>query len=362
MGNGLLSSGGELWLRQRRLAQPAFHRERISAYASAMTAYTEQMLHVWRDGEVRDVHQEMMRVTLQIVSSVLFGADAAGEVRKVAAAAAIVQQTFAARLNSTILPPDILPTPANLRLRVAVRRLDGIVYRMIEERRAGREQADDLLSLFLRAQDEDGTCMTVKQLRDEVMTLFLAGHETTALALTWTLYLLSQHPEVEARLLTEIDAVLGRRNPTAEDRSKLSYTEKVVMESMRLYPPAWGLVRDAMKDCSLDGYRIEAGMYVAMSQWVMHRDLRYFDNPEQFQPDRWNADAARHRPKFAYFPFGGGGHLCIGSSFAMMEAILLLAMIVQRFHLSLVPAHPVVPQPAMTLRPAHGMRMVLHQR
>jgi cytochrome P450 len=362
MGNGLLSSGGELWLRQRRLAQPAFHRERISAYASAMTAYTEQMLHVWRDGEVRDVHQEMMRVTLQIVSSVLFGADAAGEVRKVAAAAAIVQQTFAARLNSTILPPDILPTPANLRLRVAVRRLDGIVYRMIEERRAGREQADDLLSLFLRAQDEDGTCMTVKQLRDEVMTLFLAGHETTALALTWTLYLLSQHPEVEARLLTEIDAVLGRRNPTAEDRSKLSYTEKVVMESMRLYPPAWGLVRDAMKDCSLDGYRIEAGMYVAMSQWVMHRDLRYFEHPDRFDPDRWETEAARRRPKFAYFPFGGGGHLCIGSSFAMMEAILLLAMIVQRFHLSLVPAHPVVPQPAMTLRPAHGMRMVLHQR
>ncbi len=216
--------------------------------------------------------------------------------------------------------------------------------------------------MLLEAQDEDGSRMTDQQLRDEAMTFLLAGHETTALALSWTWYLLSQHPKVEQRLQQELQQVLSDRTPRAEDLARLPYTEKVAKEAMRLYPPAWSLARTAAKECEIGGYRVPAGANVVMSQWIMHRDPRFYTYPEEFDPDRWSTDRIQCLPKFAYFPFGGGPRSCIGASFAMIEATLLLATIAQRFQLRMVPAHPVVPTPSITLRPRNGIRMVLHER
>jgi len=242
-------------------------------------------------------------------------------------------------------------------MKRAVRELDAIVDRIIQQRRASGEDTGDLLSMLMAARDEDGSAMSDRQLRDEIMTFLLAGHETTAVSLSWTLYLLSQHPEAGHKLRQELDVVLRGRTPQLEDMARLPYTDKVVRESMRLYPPAWSLARTTAKEIEVGGYRLPVGANIVMSPWIMHRDPRFFDRPEQFDPDRWTAEATQKLPRFAYFPFGGGPRLCIGASFAMMEATLLLATIAQRFHLSLVPGHPVTPQPGITLRPRHGIRM-----
>jgi cytochrome P450 len=360
-GNGLLTSEGDFWLRQRRLAQPAFHRDRIAAYGGVMVAYAERMLGAWREGETRDVHQDMMRLTLEIVAKALFNAEVAGEVEEVGAALEVLmEQNSGGRMLLPLLRS--LPTPGNLRYRRAVRRLDEIVYAIIRKRRASDHDAGDLLSMLLDAQDEDGSRMTDRQLRDEALTLILAGHETTAISLSWTWYLLAQHPEVEANLWRELDEVLGGRAPSVDDLPRLPYTEMVVKESMRLYPPAYAMARMARQDCEIAGYRVHAGSSLVMSQWVMHRDPRYYQEPETFNPDRWAGDLAKRLPKFAYFPFGGGPRLCIGAPFAMMETVLLLATIAQRYRLSLAPGHPVEPLPTITLRPKYGIKVVLHGR
>ncbi len=361
-GNGLLVSDGDFWRRQRRLAQPAFHRQRIAAYADTMVAYTERLLAGWRDGETRDLHQEMMGLTLEIVAKTLFDADVTGDVRAVGDALDLLMTSFTARMNLTLLLPESLPTPTNRRLREAVARLDAIVFGIIERRRAGGEDHGDLLSMLLQARDEDGGRMTDRQLRDEALTLFAAGHETTALALTWTFYLLAQHPAAEAKLAAELDAVLGGRAPTLEDRPNLPYTEQVVTEAMRLYPPAWTIGREAVADCPLGPYQLPKGDAVLMSQWVVHRDPRWFDRPDEFDPDRWADGLAKRLPRFAYFPFGGGPRVCIGNTFAQMEATLLLATIARRYRLALVPGRPIVPAPSITLRPKHGLRVTLHER
>ena len=363
LGNGLVTSDGDLWLRQRRLAQPAFHRDRIAALGGVMVTYTERMLATWEDGDTRDVVQEMSRLTLANVAQTLFGADVASEADDVAAALAVVREQSDARTNSLLfLLPDGIPTPGNLRLRKAVRRLDAIVDGIITQRRASGEERSDLLSLLLHAQEEDGSRLSDQQLRDEAKTFLLAGHDTTALALSWTWYLLSQYPEVEAKLIAELRAVLGGRAPTVADLPQLRYTERVVSEALRLYPPSWALARAALRDCQIGGYRVPAGTIVLMSQWVMHRDPRYFDRPEAFDPDRWADGLANRLPRHAYFPFGAGPRLCIGNAFAMMEACLQLATIAQQFRLTLVPGHPVTPRPDVVLRPKHGMRMVVHRR
>jgi len=260
-----------------------------------------------------------------------------------------------------ILPPALrhIPVPAMIRVKRAVRELDGIVDRIIRQRRASGEDTGDLLSMLMAARDEDGSGMTDRQLRDEILTFLLAGHETTAVSLSWTWYLLSEHPKVEQKLRKELTQVLGGRAPQLEDLSRLPYTEKVVKESMRLYPPAWSLARTVTKEVELGGYRLPVGANVVMSQWILHRDPRFFEQPEQFNPDRWTAEAAQRLPRFAYFPFGGGPRLCIGASFAMMEANLLLAAIAQRFQLRLAPGHSVAALPSITLRPRYGMRMTL---
>ena len=364
LGEGLLTSEGEFHRRQRRLAQPAFHRARIASYAGVMTDYASQTRERWRDGDTLDMSEEMMRLTLGIVGKTLFDADVVSDAQEVGEAMTVVMDLF----NTITIPffelLQKLPLPQLRRFDNAKARLDAIIYRLIEERRRSGEDRGDLLSMLLLAQDTegDGGAMTDEQLRDEVMTIFLAGHETTANALTWTWYLLSQNPEAEAKLHQELDGVLGGRLPTFADVPQLKYTEMVLAESMRLYPPAWALGRLAMTECEIGGYVVPPKSLVLMSQFVMHRDPRYFPEPLRFDPDRWTAEARDSRPQFSYFPFGGGPRRCIGEGFAWMEGILLIATLAQHWQMRLVPNHPVALKPVITLRPKHGMRMTLTSR
>ena len=361
LGQGLLTSEGGEWLRQRRLSQPAFHRERLALYARIINACAEEMLDSWKDGENRDVHQEMMQLTLRVVAKVLFSVDVKNESKEVAAALnLLMKHSSGARM---LLPPWVryLPLPFLIRVRRAVRQLDEVVYRIIRERRRSENDNGDLLSMLMSARDEDGSRMTDRQLRDEVMTFLLAGHETTALSLSWAWYLLSGNQAVAVKLHEELARVLDGKNPSFEDLPRLCYTGAVVKESVRLYPPAWSLARTAAEDFEIGGYLVPAGSNVVMSQWIMHRDPRFFPSPEQFDPGRWFEEHTQRLPRFAYFPFGGGPRYCVGASFAMMEATLLLAAIAQRFRLRMVPGHKVVPLPSITLRPKYGIKMSLHQ-
>lgn len=360
-GNGLLTSEGDFWMRQRRLAQPSFHRDRIAGYGDVMVRFTERMLDEWGDGEVRDLHQDLMRLTLLIVAKVLFDADVAGEVKIIGSALDDATHEIRSRFRRPFRIPDAIPIPGNLRYRRAVRRLDGVVNRIIEEHRQ-RDGRGDLLSMLMQARDDDSQPMTDAQLRDEAITIMLAGHETTAIALAWTCLLLSQHPVVAENLYEEIREVLGRRPPTVADLPRLRLADMVVTESLRLYPPAYALGREAVHDCTIGGYRVPAGTSVFMSPWVVHRDARWFDQPDTFLPERWAGNAAQRLPRFAYFPFGGGPRICIGNRFAMMEAVLLLVCIVRRFRLKLHDPASIAFFPTITLRPANGMRMTLSQR
>ncbi len=353
-GNGLATSDGEFWLRQRRLAQPAFHRERIAAYGDTMVDLTEHMLASWRDGEVRDLHADLMGLTLRGVARTLFGATVSSETAAVAGALEVVMAFFARQENFFLrLLPRGMPTPGRIRFRRAVERLDRIVFDLIaRHRREG--DSGDLLSMLIAAQDEDGSQMSDQQLRDETMTLFLAGHETTALALSWTFALLAEHPAVRARMAEEIAALDGRP-PCTADLPRLRYTEKVLKEAMRLYPPAWILARQAVRDVEIGGYRIPRKAFVVMSQWVVHRDPRHFADPERFLPERWDGELEQRLPRFAYFPFGGGPRVCIGSAFATMEAMLVLATITQRFRFTRLPGRRVRPLASISLRPRGGV-------
>lgn len=361
-GQGLLTSEGDFWLRQRRLAQPAFHRKRVAAYGDVMVRYTERMLDAWRHGETRDVHEEMMGLTLKIVAKVLFDADVDAEVAEVGRAFDAATKEIAVRFRRPFRIPDAIPLPGNLRYRTAVRRLDRLVYRIIASRREKALDGDDLLSTLLLARDEDGRGMSAKQLRDEAITLLLAGHETTALTLSWTWYLLSQHAAVERRVVEEIERVAGSRSPAAADHVRLRYTEAVVQEAMRLYPPAYVIGREAVRECQIGGYHVPAGTTLFMSPWVLHRDPRYFDDPNTFNPDRWVDGLAERLPRHVYHPFGGGPRLCIGKAFAMVESVLLLATIARRFRLTWLDTHPVTPFPTITLRPAGGVWVRLTER
>ena len=312
-------------------------------------------------GEERDAHQEMMRLTLQIVGKTLFDADVERDAQGVGRSLEMLLE-IGANFRRTIFVPHWLPTPTNLRVKREVAQIEKILYRIIAERRASGRDAGDLLSMLLSAQDEDGSRMTDRQLRDETVTLFLAGHETTASTLSWTWWLLAQNPEAEAKLHAELGAVLAGRAPTLDDLPNLSYAGHVIAESLRLYPPAWGLARLAIEDHEIAGYPVTKGMGVAMAQWVVHRDPRWYDAPEEFRPDRWQGDLLKRLPKFAYFPFGGGPRQCIGNAFALMEASLILATIAQKFRLRLVANHRVEPLASITLRPRHGVRVVLERR
>ncbi len=360
-GRGLLTSDGDFWLRQRRLAQPAFHRARIADYASTMVEYTERLLHEWQDGEERDIHAEMMRLTLQIVGKTLFDADVERDAQDIGKSMELLLE-LSANFRRTIFIPHWVPTPTNFRLERAIRQIEKVLYRMIAEKRASGRDSGDLLSMLLAAQDEDGSRMTDQQLRDEAITLFLAGHETTANTLSWTWWLLAQNPAVEAKLHAELRTVLAGRAPSLDDLPKLVYTSHIITESMRLYPPAWGTARTAIEDHEIAGYAIPKGSGVSFAQWSVHRDARWYDAPDEFRPERWEGDLLKRNPKFAYFPFGGGPRQCIGNTFALMETALTLATIAQQYRFRLVPGHPVVPLASITLRPRYGIRVVMESR
>ena len=366
LGQGLLTSEGDFHLRQRRLAQPAFHRARITAYGDTMAAYAERHARRWVDGQVLDVSREMAAYTLAVVGKTLFDADIEGEAQEIGQALAAAIAAF----NITVLPMGELllklPFPAARRFKRGRIRLDATIYRMIAERRSAGDDRGDLFSMLLLAHDTegDGSGMSDRQLRDETMTLLLAGHETTANLLTWAFYLLSQNPDAEARLHDELDA-LGDAPLGADDMQRLPYARAVVAETMRLYPPAWIVGRRALSEYAIGEARIPARAIVLMSQWIVHRDPRWWPDAESFQPERWLAGGSAHdpsRPRFSYFPFGAGTRVCIGEQFAWMEGTLGLAAFARRWRLRLAAGHRVVPQPIITLRAKHGMRMVMHAR
>jgi cytochrome P450 len=365
LGEGLLTSEGETHLRQRRLVQPAFHRQRLAGYGAVIADYADRMCGRWQPGATLDIAQEMMRLTLAIVAKTLFDADVESEAQEIRQALTEIMGLFSFTLT---LP--FAQTMERLlfrrfgRFKDARARLDSTIYRIIEERRATGCDRGDLLSMLLMARDEegDGRGLTDLQVRDEAMTLFLAGHETTANALTWTWYLLSQHTEVERKLHSELDQVLGGRLPTFDDVPRLVYTEMVFAEAMRLYPPAWTLGRRALNDYTAGSYTLPARSILLMSPYVMHHDARFFPEPFKFDPERWKPEAREARPKFSYFPFGGGPRVCVGESFAWMEGVLLISSIAQQWKMRLAPGQRVEPKPLITLRPKYGMSMKLEQR
>lgn len=361
LGEGLLTSEGAHHLRQRRLVQPAFHRDRLSNYAAAMSECVVRARERWRAGSTMDVSVEMAKLTLSVVAKTLFSADIESEAHEIGEAMTSILQLFKVLLMPFSEYMDKLPLPSMRRFEKARARLDSTIYGLIAERRKSGADMGDLLSMLLLAQEE-GDEMTDQQVRDEALTLFLAGHETGANALTWSWYLLSQHPEVEQRLHEEIDAVLGDRPPELADVSNLRYTEMILAEALRLYPPAWAIGRKALAPFTLGEFQIPAGSICIVSPFVVQRDPRWFSEPEQFDPERWTPEARDARPKFSYFPFGGGARVCIGERFAWMEGVILMAAIAQKWRFRLAPGQQVEPLPLVTLRVKNGLRMIAEPR
>ena len=362
-GEGLLMSDGALWKRQHMLMQPAFHPRRLAMYGDVMAAEAQKLAVQYRDGEIRDIGLEMAKLTLSIVVKTLFGSELPVEPREVGRLMVAVLEAGERRVNSPVRLPSWVPTRVNLRERRAFQGLDRILRIMIRKRRASGERADDLLSVLLSATDEaSNATMTEQQLRDELMTLFLAGHETTATAMTWTWYLLARHREVEAKLLTELGEALDGRRPTVADLPKLPYTEMVIRESLRLYPPAPGFAREPIEDVKIGEWDMRKGSLVVVNTYALHHDPRFFPEPERFDPERFAKGWEERMPRYAYLPFGGGPRVCIGNGFAMMEARLILATIAQKWHLEQEPAEEIAPMQLVALRPRKPVRMRLQPR
>jgi cytochrome P450 len=364
-GESLLTGNDEFWKRQRRLIQPVFQHHHLAAYHDVMTRATADLLARWRTlaatAQPVDVAAEMMRLTFTIVGRALFGADVAGDVEEVKKAATVVMAHTYRRLEHLVVFPLWVPTPGNLRFRRALATLDRIVFRIIRERREAESEKTDVLSRLLRQRDDEtAQMMTSQQLRNETITLLLAGHETTANALTWTWQLLGQYPEAAARLRTELHEVLAGRLPSFEDLPRLRYLTMVIQEAMRLYPPIWIMERHVLVEDVIGGFHIPRGTTVGLSPFVTHRHPDFWDKPASFNPERFTPEAVARRPHLAYFPFGAGQRLCIGNHFAVMEAQIILAMIVQKFRLDPVPGFVTRPQPGITLRSKHGLPMILH--
>lgn len=361
LGDGLLTSHGEMHRQRRRLVQPIFHHRRIEGYGTAMVELAERASDRWPDGRTIDVHVEMARLTLAIVARTLFDVDVEDErAARIIGALTDVLAQYDRAFSPWLAITERLPLPANRRFDRAREVFDDAIHHMIRRRRAAGSEGDDLLSLLLRAR-EDGAAMTDEQVRDEAITIFLAGHETTANALTWTWLLLSEHPDARASVLAELDDVLGSRTPVAADTSSLSFTRAVLRESIRRYPPAWAIGRRATADLDADGHRIAAGSVIVVSPWLLHHDPRWWDEPWGFRPERWLADDPA-RSRDAYVPFGAGPRMCIGEGFAWLEATLVLATIARRLTLSHDPTHRAELQPAIALRPRTGMPMTVRRR
>jgi cytochrome P450 len=365
IGNGLLVSNGDFWLRQRRLMQPAFHRQQINSFGELMVQETLDMLKGWsttaQNRQPVDIHQQMMRLTLAIVTRALFGSRVEDLHGAIGASVTTVMADISFRFDHPFYPQIWLPTPRNRQFKKARSELDRVIYALIAQRRSQAADQRDLLSMLMQAQDDSAgqQGMTDRQLRDEALTLFLAGHETTAVALSWTFYLLSQHPAVEARLGQELKTVLGNRLATVADLPAMTYTRQVLDESMRLYPPAWITERKAIQDDEIGGYPIPAGITLAVSPYATHHHPQFWPESEVFDPDRFSPERSANRPRYAYFPFGGGPRQCIGNTFALVEAQLILATILQNYRLELAPGRHVIPEPLVTIRPKDGLWMIV---
>jgi len=358
LGQGFVTSEDPLWRRQRKLVSHAFTPRRIRTYADSMVAAAHRSLDGWTDGAEIPIHKAMAELTLDIVGRTLFDADVRGTAREVGRALEVISDFYGLVLDSPIQPPEWWPSPGMFRFRKAVRNVNRIIAGIIEERRRGGEDRGDLLSALLQAQDEGGG-MSDQQLRDECITLFLAGHETTSIALANTLYLLSEHPQIEARVYDEMTSVLGDRRATSESYARLDLTERVIKESMRLYPPVYAIGRQLLEDFELGGYTLYEGDTLLFVQWVTHRTADCFENPLTFDPDRWLPERVQAIHKYAYFPFGGGPRICIGNHFAMMEAVLVLATLLREYRFELLPEQTLELRPAVTLRAAKDLRMRL---
>ena len=361
LGEGLLTSEGDFWRRQRKLAQPAFHHGRIQSYAETMVEYADAAATRWADQETVQVGQEMARLTLEVVCRTLFSTDIRAQADRIGFALTELLEAVTKAVDAPVFLPEWLPTPNNRRIRHGVAELDSVIMPLIEARRQSGEDTGDLLSMLLLARDEDGNGMSDKQVRDEAVTIVLAGHETTANALTWAWVSLAQHPEVEAKLHAELDSVLQGELPSLEHVHNLPYTDMVMKETMRLYPPIPEFGRQAQADVQLGDYAVSAGTIIIVPVYAVHHDARWFDDPDTFRPERFAKDAAA-LPKFAYLPFSGGPRVCIGNSFAQMEAVLLLATLAQRYRLSLEPGQNVTPEATLTLRPKENLTMQLYPR
>jgi cytochrome P450 len=365
-GNGLVLSDGDFWLRQRRLVQPAFNTKRFDGYAQATVDGTRRMLARWTGGTTFDIADEMTHLTLDIIGKTLFGVDLGDRAPELGEAVRVISRTFVGEAGNPLQLPDWLPTPAKRRKRRAIKTLDDLIRGIIRQRRASREDRGDLLSMLLLAVDEegDGRGMTDEQARDEAVTLFNAGHDSTAAALAWIWYLVARHPAVEARLVEEVDAVLAGRPAAYGDLPKLPYTEMVVKESLRIFPPTWAMIpREVVDPVELAGYTVARGSWIYAFPWVTQRDPRFFEEPEKFDPQRFAPGRVEKIPQYAYFPFGGGPRVCIGNAFATMEMILILVSVLARFRVKLAPDQgEVEPEPLIAIRPKGGLRVSLERR
>ncbi len=366
VGEGLLTSEGDHWLRQRRLVAPLFHRKRIDTYAATMQETIEEMLDDWAvrpQGAAIDLSDEMSRVTLSIAGKLLFGQDIGRDASWIGEAMVLLFRDVNQRILSIFPIPREVPTPHNRRVQEALNKLEELVYGLIEERRGQEEENEDLLALFMLAEDEEtGERMSDKEIRDELLTFVIAGHDTTSNLLSWALYLLSRHPAERRRLQEEVDAVVSGRVPTLEEAKKLPYTDQVLDETFRLFPPAWTVEREPMEDDVIDGFFVEAGNVVSVGPYFIHHNPKVWENPEGFDPDRFGPDVARPSHRYAHFPFGGGPRKCVGADFAILEARLLLAAMVKNFRLDIEPAAFVRAEGTVTLYPEGGLPMLLHQR
>jgi cytochrome P450 len=363
LGNGLILSEGEVWRRQRRMAAPAFHRTKIAAYAAEMAACAEDMVAQWPHASVRDVFEDATRTTVRIVARTLFGGDAGKEAEHAAAGLADAMSGFDAYFNSWFPIALPLPTRAGLRIQRAARRLEAVVYKFIAERRRGGADRGDLLSMLLHARDEeDGSAFSERELRDMAINLFGAGFETSAVTLGWTFYLFARHPDVAARVRAEVEQVAGRASIGLEHLPRLVFTENVVKESMRLFPAAWLIPREARRDIEIGGYRIERGNQLFLCTYLVQHNAALFPEPERFDPDRWTGEFAHRLPKLAYLPFGGGQRVCIGNTFAMMDLVIAVATAARRVDFELTAALPVPPRVSFMLRPRGGVHLRIRRR
>ncbi|MCI0394801.1 MAG: cytochrome P450 [Chloroflexi bacterium] len=366
LGEGLLTSEGELWRRQRHLIQPAFHRKHLATFDAITAENTARMIARWEafaaSGEPVDITKEFAWLTFRVVARAVFGADVKDAAGTVERAVSMIQKHVSYRMTHLFTFPEYVPTPHNRRVRRVARELDEIVYSIIHKQGEAGEGEGNLLSVLQSALDEKtGEGMSKQQLRDEVLVLLLAGHETTTYALGWTWYLLSKHPGELRRLRAELKAVLNGQMPTLEDLPRLTYTEQVIKEAIRLYPPTWAITRASIADDVVGGYHIGANALIFVSPYVTHRHPDFWENPERFDPERFSTARCAERARYAYIPFGGGPRHCIGSDMAMMEAIMVVAMVAQKYDLQLAPGYPVRLKPLVTLRPEAGIYMTMHR-